>query len=100
MWVAWLPRAVKTRDAQLDYIAKRNPIAAISQGDEIARQVAQLAEQPEIGRPGRVVGTRELVISKTPFIVVYRVTINRVELMRVVHTSQQYPPQQPPVLTD
>jgi len=93
MWVAWLPRAVRTRDSQLDYIAQRNPMAAMSQGDEIARQVAQLAEQPEMGRHGRVVGTRELVISKTPFMVVYRVAKTRVELMRVVHTSQNYPQQ-------
>lgn len=89
--LVWLKRAIQDRDAQLDYIAQDNPMAAVSQGDRIAEQIDILQQHPQIGRPGRKQGTRELVISRTPFIVVYRVKAKRIELLRVLHGSQQYP---------
>ena len=93
MKLQWLPMAIATRDAQLDYIAHDNPKAAIEQGDRIHEQLGQLIEHPNIGRPGRVGKTRELVISRTPFIVVYRVRprAKRIELIRLLHGSQQWP---------
>lgn len=93
MKLVWLPRAISDRDAQLDYIAQDNPMAAIEQGDRIEHQVSQLFQNPEMGRPGREKGTRELVISRTPFIVVYRIKarLKRIELVRVLHGSQQWP---------
>ncbi|WP_404944490.1 type II toxin-antitoxin system RelE/ParE family toxin [Rhizobium ruizarguesonis] len=51
----------------------QNVGAAISQLDEIERQTDLLIDQPEIDRPGRIDGTRELIISRTSFIVIYRV---------------------------
>ena len=53
--------------------------------------MAQLAEQPGIGRPGRVLGTRELIVSKTRYIVPYRVHGEIVEVLRVFHTSRRLP---------
>jgi toxin ParE1/3/4 len=64
---------------------------AITQGDRIAEQIDILQQHPQIGRPGRKQGTRELVISRTPFIVVYRIKAKRIELLRVLHGSQQWP---------
>jgi toxin ParE1/3/4 len=91
--VHWLPTADQNRADQLDYIAQRNPIAAIGLDEEIERQTDMLREQPKLGRPGRVTGTRELVISATPYILVYRLTDNsRVEVLRLLHSSQQWPP--------
>jgi toxin ParE1/3/4 len=92
--IAWLPRALKDRDAQIDYIANENPKAALDQGDRIEQQIDMLADFPEAGRPGRKHGTRELVIGRTPFIVVYRVRpkARRVEILRVLHGAQQWPP--------
>jgi toxin ParE1/3/4 len=89
-----LPTAVANRDAHLDYIAQDSPSAAIEQGDRIEHQVGLLIEHPEMGRPGRKRGTRELVISRTPFVVVYRIKprAKRIELMRVLHGAQQWPP--------
>jgi toxin ParE1/3/4 len=91
--LAWLPRAIKNRDAQIDHIAKESPKAAIDQGDRIEEQINRLVDYPEMGKPGRKKGTREMVISKTPFIVVYRYKprIKRIEIMRLLHGSQQYP---------
>lgn len=97
MILRWLPRAIRDRDAQIDFIAERAPMAAVGQGDRIDWQVDQLLEQPKLGPPGRlgrVAGTRELVISGTPFIVVYRYTIRakRIDVIRVLHGARQCPP--------
>ena len=89
MKLVWLKRATHDRDAQIDYIAQDNPLAAVSQGDRIDAQVDILLQQPQMGRPGRKQGTRELVISRTPFIVVYRINGNRIELLRLLHGSQK-----------
>ena len=89
--LVWLQRAIQDRDAQLDYIAQDNPMAAVSQGDRIAEQIEILQQHPQMGRPGRKQGTRELVISRTPFIVVYRIKGKRIELLRVLHGAQQWP---------
>lgn len=89
--IQWLPLASTNRFEQLDYIAQVNPLAAISQDEQIERQVDMLMQHPNIGRPGRKKGTRELVISRTPFIVVYRVKATRIEVIRLLHGSQQYP---------
>lgn len=91
MRLAWLPRAIESRDVQLEYIARDNPLAAIEQGDRIAQQVGLLVEHPEMGRVGRRKDTRELVISRTPFIVVYRLKAGRIEVLRVLHASQKWP---------
>jgi toxin ParE1/3/4 len=89
--LVWLKRAIHDRDAQLDYIAQDNPLAAISQGDRIDEQVDILLQQPQMGRQGRKQGTRELVISRTPFIVVCRINGQRIELLRLLHGSQKWP---------
>ncbi len=91
MILVWLPSANKTRDAQLDYIAKDSVLAAIDQDSEIERQVDMLLNHPNMGKPGRVKTSRELVISRTSFIVVYRIRGERIEVLRVLHGSQQSP---------
>lgn len=50
-----------------------------------------LAEQPSMGRPGRVPGTRELIVAKTRYIVPYRVRGETVEILRVFHTLRRLP---------
>lgn len=94
MRIFWLPRAVQDRQAQLDYIAQRNPHAALKQGEHLEGQIQLLLQHPLMGRPGRVPGTRELVISKTPFVLVYRYheARQRLEMLRLLHGSQQWPP--------
>ncbi len=91
MTIRWLRAAVVTRYAQLDYIARDNPSAAARMDGLIARQIAALADHPLLGREGRVSGTRELVIARTPFIVVYRAMPSHVEILRILHGAQQWP---------
>ena len=83
--------ASTNRFEQLDYIAQDNPLAAISQDEEIEHQVDMLMQHPQMRRPGRLRGTRELVISRTPFVVIYRVKGSRIEVIRLLHSSQQWP---------
>jgi toxin ParE1/3/4 len=89
--LVWFKRAINDRDAQIDYIAQDNLLAAVSQGDRIEDQVDMLIDHPKMGRPGRKKDTRELVISRTPFIMVYRIKGQRIELLRLLHGSQQWP---------
>src|SRR5437588_397556 len=53
--------------------------------------VSLLSNHPEMGRAGRVPGTRELVIPNTPFIVPYRLEGNRIQILRIFHGSRRWP---------
>jgi toxin ParE1/3/4 len=89
--VEWTALAKQDKAGQIDYIAQDNPLAAVSVGDEIELQVEMLADQPKLGRPGRVNGTRELVIVRTPYIVTYRIKGDAVQVLRVLHGAQKWP---------
>lgn len=91
MRIDWLPAAVENRHSQLAYIGERNPRAAIDMGDAVAAAVLRLAQHPEIGRPGRVRRTRELVVSGTPFVVAYRIEPEAVVILRLLHGAQRWP---------
>jgi len=89
--VRWLKTARNNRFEQLGYIAADNPTAAARVDEEIERQTDLLAQFPKMGREGRVNGTRELVINRSPYIVVYRVKEDRIEIIRLLHGAQRWP---------
>ena len=91
MQIIWLKTALKNLDEIAEYITLENPQAARQVVDAIETQVNLLATQPALGRPGRVLGTRELVISNTHYLVPYRIKNNTVEILRVFHTSRKPP---------
>jgi toxin ParE1/3/4 len=68
-----------------------DPRAAIAVDERIAMQVLVLLQFPDGGRPGRVEGTRELVVRRTPYIVAYRVAKDCVRILRVLHSAQLWP---------
>lgn len=86
--IIWQKSAIENRDAQLDYIALDNPKAAIQQGDKIAKNIIKLIDFPKLGR---VKSTRELVISGTPFIAIYKISGNKIKILALLHGSQQWP---------
>ena len=92
MRIEWLPEAEQSLGAQLEWIADRDPWAAIDVGDAIAASVARLADYPAMARPGRVAGTHELLVVGTPSIVVYRIERAAVVVLRVLHSAQRWPP--------
>lgn len=91
MQVRWLRKALRNLDDEAAYIAADNQVAARLVVQRIIAAVELLVEQPGLGRPGRVPGTRELVVAKTRYIVPYRVRDDGVEVLRVFHTSRRLP---------
>jgi toxin ParE1/3/4 len=89
--IVWLIEAENHRDAAIEYIALDSLSAALNQLDEIATQTSRLAEHPMLGRSGRVNGTRELVINRTPFLVIYRIHTETVQILEFLHGSQKWP---------
>jgi addiction module RelE/StbE family toxin len=91
----WTDLAAKDLDHIEAYIAtENNPLVAI---DVVLRVIDTseliLSSQPKAGRPGRVQGTRELVIEGVPFILVYRIVdrVGQVQILRLLHDAQQWP---------
>jgi len=91
MQVIWFKHAVLDLKSVRGYIAQDNPQAAQQVVQRIKEKVALLSEQPGMGRPGRVPNTRELLVDQTPFILPYRVRDNKIEILRVLHTSRRWP---------
>lgn len=93
MWVRvkWLARALLDLDEEASYIASDDVVATRLLVERVLMAVAVLSAQPALGRPGRVAGTRELVVLKTRYIVPYRVRGDAVEVLRVFHPSRRRP---------
>ncbi len=89
MNIPWSPEAIDDLTSLRAYIAEDKSAAA----QEVALHIIQNTEQllpnnPQMGRPGRVPGTRELVIPKTPFAILYRLQRNIIQILRVYHGAR------------
>ena len=91
MRVRWLKQAGVDLESAEEFIAKDNPSAAARIVLKIIRAVALLEHHPGIGRSGRIPGTKELVVSETPYIVPYRIKGDIIQVLRVYHTSRKWP---------
>ena len=91
MTVVWSPLAIRHLSALRAYIARDNPDAAADVALKLLAAVERLAELPNVGRPGRLAGTRELVVPGTPYVIPYRVGSERLEIISVFHQRQQWP---------
>jgi toxin ParE1/3/4 len=88
MRIVWTVPARRKRDLAIEYVAQESLRAAFNQLNEIDLQADRLLEQPNMGRPGKIRGTRELVIRHTPFIIGYRVKGDVVQIFRFLHGAQ------------
>ena len=91
MEVRWQKRAVSDLYRVCEYIRRDNPSAAEMAGAAIETATRNLARYPEMGRAGEVPGTRELIVNGLPYLVVYRVQGQAVQILRVLHGKQQWP---------
>ena len=89
--VKWLRTAKSNLDEEIEYIAQEDKETAAKIYEYIRQRVSALEQNPDVGRPGRVFGTRELVINRYPYIVPYRVREDAVEILRLFHTSRKSP---------
>ena len=93
MKLVWSPEArVDLREMVL-YISENNPFAAKALYERIEVAATEIIDTPYIGRPGRVPGTRELVISNTPYLLPYQVRSDSIEILRVYHAARKWPNQ-------
>ena len=90
MEIIWRRAALNDLEALHEFIAEDNPEAAQRVAAAIGAAVHPLAEHPNLGRAGRVGGTRELVLSSLPYIIVYRIVAEQVRILSVMHTSRQW----------
>ncbi len=94
MRIVWTRPSENDLDAIETYIAQDDPIAAIRLVLKIIHGTNDhLADHPNLGRPGRIAGSRELVIPGTSYIVAYRVRRDVIEILRVLHGAQRWPEQ-------
>ena len=89
--VRWTRRARRRLDEIGARISVDNPAAAARVVSAIARGVQRLGDSPGRGRPGRVRGTRELVVVGTPYLVAYRVHDNDIEILTIQHGARLWP---------
>jgi toxin ParE1/3/4 len=90
--IVWSPQAIDDLESLRAYIGRDSPSAANRVALKIVNTVETLLPgNPEIGRQGRVAGTRELVISGTPFIVPYRADLDAIQILRVYHGARKWP---------
>jgi toxin ParE1/3/4 len=90
--IIWSPTALEHLQAIYVYILADNPAAALNVHEEIERSAGLLQDNPRLGRPGRVEGTRELVVPAYPtYIIVYELHENRIQILAVMHGRQQWP---------
>lgn len=91
MAVEWHRLAITDLAEIVAYIAHDNLEAAYRVHDEVLRQTDMLAIYGEMGRAGRLSGTRELVIAGTPYVAAYRIEGGTVTVLRLLHGARQWP---------
>jgi toxin ParE1/3/4 len=92
MRTVWSPLAIDDLVALRTYVEQDNPAAARRIVLHIIQNIdTLLPRSPEMARPGRVPGTRELIIPGTPFIVPYRLEGNTIQILRVFHGARRWP---------
>ena len=91
MDVVWSRAARRDFDAIWTGIEGKSPARASKIGRLILSAAAKLEAMPRLGRPGRVEGTRELVIARTPYVIVYAVELTQVSIVRVLHGAMRWP---------
>ncbi len=95
MHIKWLSLALVDLDSIEAYIAQESLDAAVRVVLQVIESVELLQNQPNLGRIGRVDGTRELILTDTPYTVAYRVKNSSLEILRILHQSRQWPDEIP-----
>ena len=92
MNIEWSEDALADLSILHSFIANDNPTAAQKVVMTIVASIeTNLPDNPHIGRPGRVNGTRELVIPHAPYIVPYRIKQSTIQVLRIYHGARRWP---------
>lgn len=79
-------------DKAYAYTFERDPKAADRIEERVLSGARRLEQLPRAGRPGRVPGTRELVIPRTRYTLIYELGDEEITLLRILHQARQWPP--------
>lgn len=93
MKLIWSQEAAADLREIVTYLSEKNPYAAEAIYKRIEISATDIIETPYIGRPGRVPGTRELVITNTHYILPYQIRADCIEILRVYHDARKWPKQ-------
>jgi toxin ParE1/3/4 len=88
--IRWLEKAAIDLEEAYEFILFDNPPAAENEVNKVLQAIELLSMNPALGKAGRVIKTRELVVAGTPYIVIYRVKGNRMEILRIFHSARQW----------
>jgi addiction module RelE/StbE family toxin len=88
MNVRWTPTAARDLEQVCDYIAQDRPEAAARTADALLAGLEALQQNPSLGRPGRLRGTRELIFS--PYVVSYRIKSGAIEILSIIHGARRW----------
>ena len=92
MIIKWMPEALEDLSSLRAWIGRDSPQAAQRTALRVIEAVeTTLSDFPESGRPGRIAGTRELVVVRTPYVVPYRLRDGVLEVLRVYHGARRWP---------
>jgi toxin ParE1/3/4 len=86
----WTFAAANDLEHISDYLHRQNPQVAQQTVRRLYAEIRHLSRFPSRGRPGREPGTRELILSGLPYVVVYRISDQVVEILRIHHGSQNW----------
>jgi toxin ParE1/3/4 len=89
MILRWTPTALRDLESLHAYIAEDNREASAETGDRIVSGIEALERHPEMGRRGRVGGTRELIVA--PYVVAYRMKSTAIEVLAIIHAARRWP---------
>ena len=87
----WSQTAEESLQRNIEYYAKEDPMTAYRIFDAVLEGAEVLDDHHNIGRVGRIKGTRELVINGTPFILVYQCNPNEIVILNLLHGAQKWP---------
>jgi toxin ParE1/3/4 len=91
--VEWTRLAIQHLREAYEYVARDCPEAAEKMVERVFTAVEALERYPNMGRQGRLQGSRELVIAGTPFVVIYRPGRKTVQILAVFHSARKWPDQ-------
>ena len=90
MNIRWMPLAEEDLETTYDYVRQDNEDAARQLVARIFSAVGMLMRHPLAGREGRVKGTRELAVARTPYIIAYRIHQDEIQILAVLHGAQRW----------
>jgi addiction module RelE/StbE family toxin len=91
MRVEWREAALEDREVIMEFIGRDNPAAALQLDEDFEAKAAQACSKPTLYKPGRMKGTREIVV-RPSYVMVYQVEADAVVILRVMHAARQWPP--------